>query len=171
MSPTLSPFSSADEMLIDACKRNDLREALHAIALQASPNAVDPSTGKHVVMLALAAADANSTESELTPSAVKPAPVLTTFPLAELLVQNSAEVPYPVSTEGLSQSAKNYVAAKTAKRLNQSGSSQAPAKNSPSQQRAPSLTLKERQQRDKERLQKRLSSGARLHRAPALNER
>ncbi|KAI5795184.1 hypothetical protein EDC01DRAFT_654432 [Geopyxis carbonaria] len=167
LSPTLSAYSSPDEVLLDAVKKNDLSGALYALALHANPNVVDPETSKHTILLALAAADPPSTtEQDLSPSS--PAgPPPTTYPLAELLVQNSGEIPFPVSVEGLSISAKNYVSHKTAKRMNQQAS---PAQSKgPLNERSPSSTIRDRQQREKERLQKRVSSGARLHRAVALD--
>lgn len=167
--PTLSPFSSADELLLDACRRNDLLGALYALALNANPNILDPITGKHTILLALGAADASGPASPSSPtSPTAPITPEKTFPLAELLIQNSAEIPYPVSTEGLSAGAKNYVATKTAKRLNQ-GVPQTAQQREASPQKV--LSLRERQQREKERLQKRVSSGARLHRAAELKER
>lgn len=165
LSPTLSLHSSPDELLIDSAKRNDIARAVYALALRANSNAIDSSTNTHVALLALAAADpvsANSSESELAPATQ--APIATTFPLAELLMQNGGELPLKV-TESLSQSAKSYVAHKTAKRLNQQ-TSPPPARGS-STHESPS-SLRDRQQREKERLQKRVSSGARLHRAPIL---
>jgi Arf-GAP/SH3 domain/ANK repeat/PH domain-containing protein len=172
LSPTLSAHTSPDEVLLDAVKKNDLSEALYALALHANPNAVDPSASTSIIMLALQAADtlvasssSNSSESELSPTTPGPAPPIT-FPLTELLLQNCGEIPLNVSTQGLSQSARNYVSHKTAKRLQQSNP--APARGTSQHDTSPPLSLKERQQREKERLQKRVSSGARLHRAPIL---
>lgn len=165
LSPTLSLHSSPDELLIASAKKNDIAGALYALALRANPNAIDSSTNMHVVTLALAAADpvsANSSESELAPAAQ--APIAATFPLAELLMQNGGELPLQVA-ESLSQSAKAFVVHKTAKRLNQQASPP-PARGS-STHESPS-SLRDRQLREKERLQKRVSSGARLHRAPIL---
>lgn len=164
LSPTLSVHASPDELLIDSAKKNDLAGTLHALALQANPNVIDTSTNTNVIILALAAADqiaSNNSESELstTQSAI---PI--TFPLAELLMQNGGELPLQFSTV-LSQSAKNYVAHKIAKRLNQQASPP-PARGSSTHES--SSSLKDRQQREKERLQKRISSGAKLHRPPIL---
>ena len=171
LSPTLSLHSSPDELLIASAKKNDIAGALYALALRANPNAIDSSTNTHVATLALAAADpvsANSSESELAPAAAAAAaaqaPIPATFPLAELLMQNGGELPLQVA-EGLSQSAKTFVVHKTAKRLNQQVCPP-PARGS-STHESPS-SLRDRQLREKERLQKRVSSGARLHRAPIL---
>lgn len=166
LSPTLSAYASPDEVLLDAVKKNDLPGALYGLALHANPNVVDPVTSKHTILLALAAADPqNSSEQDLSPSS--PAgPPPTTYPLAELLMQNSGEIPFPVSVEGLSSSAKNYVSHKTAKKISQQAS---PAQSKGSTNERSSSSQRDRQQREKERLQKRVSSGARLHRAVALD--
>jgi Arf-GAP/SH3 domain/ANK repeat/PH domain-containing protein len=171
LSPTLSTTDSPDELLLDAVKKNDLPGAIYALALHARPDTIDPATNTAAVILAVAAADSQSetTESELSPTHSAAPPI--TFPLAELILQNGGEIPFPVSTSQLSQSAKTYVAHKTAKRLNQeampagaaAASPSAPSRDSPG-----SGSLRERQQREKERLQKRVSSGPRLHRSPVI---
>jgi Arf-GAP/SH3 domain/ANK repeat/PH domain-containing protein len=165
LSPTLSTTDSPDELLLDAVKKNDLPAAIYALALHARPDTIDPDTNTAAVMLAIAAADTQaeaSTESEsLSPTTSGTPP--TTFPLAELILQNGAEVPFSASTAQLSQSAKTYVAHKTQKRLNQEASPAVP----PLPNRE-SGSLKEHRLREKDRTQKRVSSGARLHRSPAL---
>jgi Arf-GAP/SH3 domain/ANK repeat/PH domain-containing protein len=162
LSSTLSVFTSADEMLVESTKKNDLLGALYALALRANPNLVDPETNTHLISLSLATVDPllDSSQSDLTQQST-PTPAVT-FPLAELLLQNCGEIPIGMSTSMMAQSAKNYVAHKTAKRINQEASPQAsPRPGAP-------LSLKERQQREKERLQKRISSGARLHRTSLI---
>lgn len=178
LSPTLSQFASPDECILDAVKRNDLPGCLYALALHGSPNTTDPATSIHAIFLALAAADPPSAgANELSPSSSNPALSPMTFPLAELLMQNGGEVPFPLPAAGLSLAAKNYLAAKTAKR--------APVGPSASTSAGSGLTvekhegymtssgaissMRERQQKEKERLQKRVSTGARLHRAPQLD--
>ncbi|PWW72064.1 ArfGap-domain-containing protein [Tuber magnatum] len=177
LSSTLSQYASPDESILAAVKINDLQGTLYALALHGSPNTVDPATGLHVVFLALRAADPvpNVPDNEL----VAPSANLSslTFPLAELLIQNGGEIASNIPSSGLSLAAKHYLSQKTAKR------SSAPAETAPSNATAsskhghqpssgefydPPATLRERQQREKEHLQKRVSSGGRLHRAPQL---
>ena len=106
LSAATSPFpSSADETLLSAIKKNDIQAAIYGLAVKGNPNVTDRSRGTHAVFLALAAADpatpssfergvsppasgstAGTTMS--TPQIVKP------FPLAELLLQNGAEIPH-----------------------------------------------------------------------------
>lgn len=169
-------YASPDEMLIEACKKNDVASGLHALALRANPNHVDPMTGKPVIILALESADPPLPESDIPTSPNQ----AVTFPLAELLFQNAGEVPEMLKagiTDLLSISAKDYLAVKTAKRLNQMasgapltkgmsvGGGGSTAMGSSGGGIGANLTsLKERQRLEKERLQKRISSGARLHR-------
>jgi Arf-GAP/SH3 domain/ANK repeat/PH domain-containing protein len=154
-----------------AVKDNDVVATLYALALHGSPNTVDPATSLHVIFLALAAGDAMATvhENELAPSPSRDLSSVT-FPVAELLLQNGADIPFPLPAVGLSLAAKNYLSQKTAKRLSASvGAVGGPVGSSgETQDSPPSLSLRERQQREKERLQKRISSGGRLHRATQL---
>lgn len=148
LSPTLSLYATPAELLVDATRRNDITASLYALALGASPNATDHDTGTDAIMLAVAAAESGPT-----------------YPLAELLLQNGGIMPFPVNTTGLPQPAKNYVALKTAKRLEQMGAVAAPSRGA-STSEGSSGTMRERQMRERERLAKRVSSGARMHRGP-----
>ncbi|KAH0611429.1 uncharacterized protein H6S33_010694 [Morchella sextelata] len=178
LSPTLSQFASPDESVLDAVKRNDIMGCLYALALHGSPNTVDPATSIHAIFLALFAADPQSTSSnELSPGPSSPPLNPVTFPVAELLLQNGGEIPFPLPAGGLSMAAKNYLAVKTAKRapVTQSNSD-ASRLNTEKYESNTSLSMgsgtssmRERQQKEKERLQKRVSTGARLHRAPQLD--
>jgi Arf-GAP/SH3 domain/ANK repeat/PH domain-containing protein len=162
LSPTLSTTDSPDELLLDAVKKNDLPAAIYALALHARPDTIDPDSNTAAVMLAIIAADTQSESETLSPTTSGTPP--TTFPLAELILQNGAEIPLSaVSNAQLSQSAKTYVAHKTQKRLNQEASPAVPPL--PSRE---SGSLKEHRLREKDRTQKRISSGAKLHRSPAL---
>lgn len=111
ISSTLSHYSTADETLLASIKKNDIQGVLYAIALGANTNASDRSRNTRAVFLALAAADpaspASASPSSSTrsspPSKVKP------FPVAELLVQNGAEIPTQLPAFPLSQSAQLYI--------------------------------------------------------------
>ncbi|KAI5819477.1 hypothetical protein BZA77DRAFT_350536 [Pyronema omphalodes] len=84
LSPTLSVHATADELLLDAARKNNLQSAVYALALQANPNCVDPVNGTHVAVLALAAAD--------PPRSIPAAPAVPTTP-AVVVVQQ----PHPIS--------------------------------------------------------------------------
>ncbi|KAG8666086.1 hypothetical protein FPOAC2_11179 [Fusarium poae] len=165
ISPTLSRYGTADETLLAGIKKNEIQQVLYALALKANPNTVDKMRGTHAVWLALAAAD---------PAAPSPTPPHTAsdseakavpFPVAELLVQNGAEIPGTMPAFPLGRYAQLYVEQKRGRTLVGGGSSDAvpslPANMSPA----------EKLQREKEaRLQKRVSTGGRLART-AIPER
>ncbi|KAF0642954.1 hypothetical protein FPSE5266_04083 [Fusarium pseudograminearum] len=165
ISPTLSRYGTADETLLAGIKKNEIQQVLYALALKANPNTVDKMRGTHAVWLALAAAD---------PAAPSPTPSHTAsdseakavpFPVAELLVQNGAEIPGTMPAFPLGRYAQLYVEQKRGRTLVGGGSSDAvpslPANMSPA----------EKLQREKEaRLQKRVSTGGRLARS-AIPER
>ncbi|KAG8351404.1 hypothetical protein FVEN_g10503 [Fusarium venenatum] len=165
ISPTLSRYGTADETLLAGIKKNEIQQVLYALALKANPNTVDKMRGTHAVWLALAAAD---------PAAPSPTPSHTAsdseakavpFPVAELLVQNGAEIPGTMPAFPLGRYAQLYVEQKRGRTLVGGGSSDAvpslPGNMSPA----------EKLQREKEaRLQKRVSTGGRLART-AIPER
>ena len=120
----LSHFGTADETLLASVKKNDVQGVLYGIALRGNVNAHDRSRGTHTVFLALAAADpampGSTTPSPATtpngkagPTAVNQHPKA--FPIAELLIQNGAEVPVQLPAIPLSASAKLYLEQRTAK--------------------------------------------------------
>lgn len=165
--PHTSLFASPDEVLLDAVNKGDVREALYALALHASPNTIDRATQLHVVHLALRAADSASltspnTNMELSPSSSSSGqPSAPTFPLAELLLQNGGELPGSTSSLQLSHWAKQYIAQKTAKQM---GTLAVAGGNL-------GATNLSRGEVDREReikLQKRISSGGRISRAIPL---
>ncbi|KAI9166999.1 Eukaryotic translation initiation factor 3 subunit M [Paramyrothecium foliicola] len=107
LSPTLSRYGTADETLLAAIKRNEIQQVLYALALKANPNVTDKMRGTHAVWLALAAAD---------PAAPSPGQVsgdadgkVVPFPVAELLVQNGAEIPAILPAFPLGRLAQLYV--------------------------------------------------------------
>ncbi|KAK8020687.1 hypothetical protein PG990_005825 [Apiospora arundinis] len=164
ISATLSRYPTADETLLAAIKRSEIQQVIYALALKANPNVLDKSRGTHPVFLALAAADPAS-PSPTTPSATdgRPESSIRTvpFPIAEMLVQNGAEIPNTMPAIPLSRSAQLYIEQKRgrAAAIEATGPSVGSSSLSPS----PSERLP---QRDKDRLQKRISAGGRLARSP-----
>ncbi|KAI5304257.1 hypothetical protein KEM56_006688 [Ascosphaera pollenicola] len=117
LSPTLSRYSSANETLIASVKKNDIEGVLYGIALRADLNATDRSRGTRAFFLALAAADPAAPSPSMrtiipnSPStggfqATEPRSI--SFPIAELLVQNGAEVPTETPPIPLSAAAQMY---------------------------------------------------------------
>lgn len=118
-------YANPNEMLVEAAKSSDIPLALHALALRADPSFVDPETGKPVLLLALESASASSlsqtssrpdTADDMSVSPRQSITLPSTFPLAELLLQNGCEIPQGMQTDMLSPSARNYLAVKEAKR-------------------------------------------------------
>ncbi|KAH7035194.1 centaurin beta [Microdochium trichocladiopsis] len=160
ISTTLSRYPSPDETLLAAIKRNEIQQVIYALALKANPNVLDKVRGTHPVYLALAAADpaspspstANSTPA--TPEKTVP------FPIAEMLLQNGAELPATLPAFPLSRSAQAFVEQKRGRvaAVDAMGSSVTTTLSPSASERQPS--------RDKDRLQKRISAGGRLARSP-----
>ncbi|KAE8349263.1 hypothetical protein BDV28DRAFT_141583 [Aspergillus coremiiformis] len=111
----LSRFTTPDETLLAAIKKNDIQRVLYGVALRANVNITDRSRNTHAVFLALAAADPASPGSTSsrpsTANSVKPIP----FPIAELLVQNGAEIPSQPPPIPLSPAAQLYLSQRTAR--------------------------------------------------------
>jgi len=125
--------------------------------LKGNPNATDKSRGTHAIFLALAAADPASPSpaggQQPEPDKVVP------FPLAELLVQNGAELPATMPAFPLSRSAQLYVEMKRGRQSGFSGDTVTSLR--------PNLSASERLQQEKEaRMQKRVSAGGRLAKSP-----
>ena len=165
ISSTLSHFSTPDETLLASIKKNDIQGVLYGLALRGSPNATDRSRKTHAIFLALAAADPASPQSNtLTSSMLKsnqrgasnPQSKIISFPVAELLVQNGGEIPSTLPGFPLSPAAQLYVDQKKAKGFSDGGSGDTlgalPVINKGG---TPA-------ERERERLQKRVSAGARL---------
>jgi Arf-GAP/SH3 domain/ANK repeat/PH domain-containing protein len=122
---TLSHYTSPEETLLASVKKNDIAGVMYALALKANVNAHDRSRNTHVVFLALVSAD------PLSPAAASPAgsprssiqgpsPQSTgrkPFAIAELLIQNGAEVPATLPAIPLSPGAKLYLQQKEDQRL------------------------------------------------------
>jgi len=158
ISAATSRFGTADDILLAAVKQNDVQQVIYALASKANPNVTDRSRGTHSVFLALAAADPASPSSSMSPtrpesSAGKAIP----FPIAEMLVQNGAEIPAALPAFPLSRSATLYIEQKNARGIQSNdilGS-------------LPTTMTPAEKQRDREsRLQKRVSAGGRLAKTP-----
>jgi Arf-GAP/SH3 domain/ANK repeat/PH domain-containing protein len=117
ISSTVSHYGTPDETLLASVKKNDIQNVLYALALRANPNSRDRSRGTHAVFLALAAADPASPSAAASPATspgrdVRPStpqPVRKPFPVAELLLQNGADLPITAAPIPLSASARQYL--------------------------------------------------------------
>lgn len=158
LSSTLSRYATADETLLAAVKKNDVQQVIYALALRANPNVLDKSRGTHSVFLALAAADPASPSPMTSPTRPESSTKLTAFPIAEMLVQNGAEVPTTLPAFPLSRSAALYIEQKSSR-----GSAMDTVGSLPSG----TGTAEEKAAREREiRLRKRVSAGGRLAKAP-----
>ncbi|TRX97704.1 hypothetical protein FHL15_001459 [Xylaria flabelliformis] len=161
ISTTLSRYATADETLLAAIKRNEIQQVIHALALKANPNVLDKVRDTHPVFLALAAADPAPPSPGMTPT-TRPEPEsrTTAFAMAEMLVQNGAEIPATMPAFPLSRNARLYVDEKRGR----TAAIEASGLSVPS---SLSSIHNERLQRDKDaRLQKRISAGGRLAKSP-----
>jgi Arf-GAP/SH3 domain/ANK repeat/PH domain-containing protein len=115
----LTTHASPDETLLTSIKRNEVQGVLHGIALRASPNTLDRSRNTHAVFLALAAADpalpASASPLPSPNGSKAPSTPIKAFPVAELLVQNGAEIPAQLPAIPLSAAAKLYIEQRTAR--------------------------------------------------------
>ncbi|KAI0911844.1 hypothetical protein F4823DRAFT_635515 [Ustulina deusta] len=161
ISATLSRYATADETLLAAIKRNEVQQVIHALALRANPNVLDKVRNTHPVFLALAAADPASPSPAVAPTVRAESESRTTpFAVAEMLIQNGAEIPSQMPGFSLSRNAQLYVNEKRGRTaaIEASGLSI-------SNSLGPSPS--ERLQRDKDaRMQKRISAGGRLAKSP-----
>jgi Arf-GAP/SH3 domain/ANK repeat/PH domain-containing protein len=157
ISTTLSRYATADETLLAAIKKNEIQQVIYALALKANPNVLDKSRGTHSVFLALAAADPAAPSPVASTTRSDSSAKVTAFPIAELLVQNGAEIASALPAFPLSRSASLYIEQKTS-RGGPSGDTLGalPTTNSGGSQ----------QNQREARLQKRVSAGGRLAKAP-----
>lgn len=176
ISATLSRYATADDTLLAGIKKNEIQQVLYALALHANPNVTDKSRGTHAVFLALAAADPASPSPTPLPPSPTPEKVVP-FPVAELLIQNGAEVPSTMPAFPLSRAALNYLELKRGRTVAASTSTGASVNSSSSDgvgllPGSPAGAgngsgSAERLQREREaRLQKRVSAGGRLAKSP-----
>ena len=152
ISPAVSRYHTADETLLAGIKKNDIQQVIYALALKANPNLTDKSRGTHAVYLALAAADPASPSQATTSPRNDASTKVVAFPVAEMLVQNGAEIPSALPAFPLSRNATLYIDQKSGK-----GDvvGTAPTTN----------TLDKSKERDA-RLQKRVSAGGKLAKVP-----
>ncbi|KXJ95421.1 centaurin beta [Microdochium bolleyi] len=160
ISATLSRYPSPDETLLAAIKRNEIQQVIYALALKANPNVLDKVRGTHPVFLALAAADPAAPSPTAAASGPNPAEKNVPFPIAEMLLQNGAELPAGLPAFPLSRSAQAFVEQKRGRFA---------AVDTPVTSMANTLSPSSSERhstRDKDRLQKRISAGGRLARSP-----
>jgi Arf-GAP with SH3 domain, ANK repeat and PH domain-containing protein len=170
ISGTQSRFATADETLLASIKKNDIQGVLYGIALKANVNACDRSRNTHAVFLALAAADpaapgsagpspSVSPNSKKTPSPGRPK----AFPIAELLVQNGAEVPTQMPAIPLSAAAQLYIEQRTTQRMAVASPGNGDTLGAlPTIQGGGTNTLAVMSERDSSRLQRRGNAGSRF---------
>jgi Arf-GAP/SH3 domain/ANK repeat/PH domain-containing protein len=120
LSASQSHFVTADETLLASIKKNDIENVVYALALRANPNVLDKSRSTHAVFLALAAADPASPSASSTPTPggspshpSAPPPSRKSFPVAELLLLNGANIPTSPPPIPLSLSGRIYLDTKT----------------------------------------------------------
>lgn len=111
---------SLDDNLLISIKKNDIQSVLQGIAQRANVNVHDRSRNTHAVFLALAAADParpTSTEPGASPGRLSQNSQLPpkTFPVAELLLQNGADIPLDAPPIPLSAAAQAYLEHRTAR--------------------------------------------------------
>jgi len=155
ISSTLSRYATADETLVAAIKRNDIQQVIYALALKANPNVADKSRGTHAVYLALAATDPAS-PSPASPPPPDASTKVVAFPIAEMLIQNGAEIPSTLPAFPLSRSATLYIEQKSGRGGSANDTLGA----------LPAMSAGDKQKEREARLQKRVSAGGRLAKAP-----
>ncbi|RMZ80655.1 hypothetical protein DV738_g2652, partial [Chaetothyriales sp. CBS 135597] len=107
--------AAADEALLTSIKKHNIHAVLLAIAQGANVNAHDRSRNTPAVFLALAAADPAQPVGVTIARPASPSATTKAFPLAELLVQNGAEIPTEPAPIPLSTASKLYIEQRTAK--------------------------------------------------------
>ncbi|KAJ6103281.1 hypothetical protein N7486_005708 [Penicillium sp. IBT 16267x] len=110
-----SRFATPNETLLASIKTNDIQGVLYGMALRANVNVTDRSRNTHAVFLALAAADPASPGSTPTSLTARSSAKAIPFPVAELLVQNGAEIPPQPPSIPLSPAAQLYLSQRTAR--------------------------------------------------------
>lgn len=157
-----SHYNSPDETLLASIKKNDVQGVIYGLALRANPNTADRSRSTHCVFLALAAADPASPAGGPSLTARPPkestAASAIAFPVAELLVQNGAEIPSHLPAIPLSPAAKLYIEQKAARDT----LSELPTISRPGGGGGMSGYAEAEKQKESAKLQKRGSAGSRL---------
>jgi Arf-GAP/SH3 domain/ANK repeat/PH domain-containing protein len=180
----MSHYANAEETLLASVKKNDIAGVLYALALRANANARDRSRGTHVVFLALAAADPASPSASVSPASspapgarpATPQPNRKAFSVAELLLQNGADLPSLPAPIPLSTCARSYLDfkadQKSGKRLGPVVIGSLPSATPEVPTHLPSImagngsTPSERAREREARLQKRVSASGRLIKSP-----
>lgn len=163
LSVTPSHYSTPDDTLLASIKKNDIQGVIYAIALGANMNATDRSRNTHALFLALAAADPALPSKPSTPSKPSEPSVRTVaFPVAELLLQNGAEIPAGMPAFPLSRSATLYLEQRSGRGREGGGASDTLGA-------LPSISAVDKTKDKDSRLQKRVSMGSRLVKAPGLD--
>jgi Arf-GAP/SH3 domain/ANK repeat/PH domain-containing protein len=184
ISPAVSHYATPEETLLASVKKNDIGSVLYALALRANPNSRDRSRGTHVVFLALAAADPASPSASASPAGSPgpgvrpntPQPSRKPFSVAELLLQNGAELPLQPAPIPLSPPARTYLDFKAeqraGKRIAPVVVGSLPSSTVDALPHLPSITAgngstpSERARERDVRLQKRVSASGRLVKSP-----
>ena len=165
ISPTLSRYPTADETLLAAIKKNEIQQVIYGLCLRANPNITDKSRGTHAIFLALAAADPASPSP--TPAPVSQPEKVVPFPVAELLIQNGAEIPATMPAFPLSRAAQAYLDLKRGRSAALSHAAGGASDGVSSLAPANNQLSGDRLAREREaRLQKRVSAGGRLAKSP-----
>lgn len=184
ISPMVSHYGTPEETLLASVKKNDIQNVLYALALRANPNSRDRSRGTHVVFLALAAADPASPSASASPAAspgpgarpVTPQPTRKPFPVAEILLQNGADLPPQPAPIPLSPAARAYLDFKADQRAGKRSTPMVASQPDHNTDRLASLpsimagngsSPAERARERDARLQKRVSAGGRLVKNPS----
>ena len=179
ISSTLSHYATPEETMLASIKKNDMRNVLYALALRADPNSHDRSRGTHAVFLALAAADPASPSASVSPVGspgrpprpATPQPHRKSFAVAELLLQNGAELPVQPAPIPLSSAARMYLEHKLEQRAGKRtpvAGSQGHNNSGDTLTALPTIvagngsTPSERARDRESKLQKRVSAGGRL---------
>lgn len=178
-----SGFATAHETLLASIKKNEIQGVLYGIALRANVNVTDRSRNTHAVFLALAAADPaspGSTPTTPTTLSARSNAKAIPFPIAELLVQNGAEIPSQPPAIPLSSAAQLYISQRTSRASGLNASVGGPVPGKPamsdglgslptirssdkdSSSSSMNQTSGSMDQKDKEKLSKRGSAGARF---------
>lgn len=114
-----SRFATPDETLLASVKKNDIQGVLYGITLRGNVNVQDRSRSTPAIFLALAATDPATPGSTPTPTpttlSARPAAKAIPFPMAELLVQNGAEIPPQPPSIPLSPAAQLYLSQRVAR--------------------------------------------------------
>ena len=107
-------YGTADDALLTSIKKHDIQGVLLNIARRGNVNARDRSRNTHAVFLALAAVDpARPVSSHAT--SPQQASTVKAFAMAELLVQNGAEIPTEPAPIPLSSGAQLYIEQRTSR--------------------------------------------------------